>query len=169
MEKKKPLFTGANVNKMAGTLLGQGGMAEQAKKAKKGKAKKDWRAFVQDEFQLSGPQKENLSNIPGQQVQRIQKALNDAADRGGQIELELGSETGGSGELVVTIPQSGGTAGEAAFAAAAAAPEGGTVKATWTFDADCTGWEGPKVSVGGTSPPTPPPHPDPSHEEHEPF
>jgi hypothetical protein len=101
MEEKKPPLTEDNVNRLAEAILTEGG-AE-----KKYKLKKDWRAFVRSEFRLSKAQKDNLPNIPAQEVEKIQGALNEAVDHGGEVQLKLASEADGSGELTISMRGSG--------------------------------------------------------------
>ena len=44
---------------------------------------------------MSKAQKDNLPNIPKQEVEKIQGALNEAVDHGGEVQLKLGSEADG--------------------------------------------------------------------------
>ena len=132
MEEKKPPLTEENVNQLSEALLTGGGPEE-----KKNKLKKDWRAFVRSEFRLSKAQRDDLPNNPQQEAEKIQGALNDAVDHGGELQLKLGSEAGGSGRLAISKDSSGETSDEAAADARALK----IPLIECTFDDNCENWE----------------------------
>lgn len=123
----KPGLTPNRVNQLIRPLLGQKGDRRAARLSK------DWRAFVASEFSLSKTQMDNLRSIPATEVNKVQRALREAVERGGEFSLTLGSEgarKGAAGQLTVM----GG--GAAATARRFTIP---LVKCT--FDANCRNWK----------------------------
>lgn len=96
----KPGLTGVRVKELARVVLDK-----RSKDPRRELLRKDWRALVHQEFHLSGTQEENLRKIPTPEVERIQAAIHQAMDKGGEIDLELPSESAsGSGSLTIRGP-----------------------------------------------------------------
>jgi hypothetical protein len=127
---QKPLLTGENVNRRLSTILRQKENADQVSQLKS-----DWRAYVEDQFHLTSIQKQHLANIPTDEVNQIQRALNQAVDQGGTIQLKLPLEvrlaTAGAdaeGELTITVDDTSARAIKIPILHC-------------RFDADCTNWK----------------------------
>jgi hypothetical protein len=123
----KPGFTADRVNQLIRPLLGQKGDRRAARLSK------DWRAFVASQLSMTKTQLDNLRSIPPTEVDKVQRALREAIERGGDFSLTLGSESsrkGAGGQLIVM----GG--GAAATARNFTIP---LVKCT--FDANCRHWK----------------------------
>ena len=123
----KPALTANRVNQLIRPLLGQ---KSDRRAAKLGK---DWRAFIAGELSLSKTQLDNLRSIPPAEVDKVQQALREAIDGGGEFSLTLGSESvrkGAAGELVITR------------GAASASARSFTIPLVkCTFDANCRNWK----------------------------
>lgn len=123
----KPALTGNRVNQLIRPLLGQKGDRRAARLSK------DWRAFITSELSLSKTRLDNLRSIPAAEVDKVQRALREAIERGGEFSLTLGSESarkGAAGQLIVMR----GTA--------AASVRSFTIPLVkCTFDANCRNWK----------------------------
>ena len=125
----KPALTANRVNQLIRPLLGQ------KRERSAARLSKDWRAFIAGEFSLSKTQLDNLRSIPPAEVDKVQQALRETIEGGGEFSLTLGSDSarkGATGELIIMR----GPASASASARRFTIP---LVKCT--FDANCRNWK----------------------------
>jgi hypothetical protein len=128
--RRKLLLTSDNVSKLAKNLLIQNHTSERTDALKR-----DWKSFIRSEFRLTKLQKENLQAIPAEESEKIQKALAEAVDQGGEVHLKFDFEAAGAESV-------NGSGGELRISEAGTGESdlsiGGRVSCT--FAADCTNW-----------------------------
>lgn len=128
--RDKPLLTGESVNRLAGAIL-----SHVDRPGRVNLLKADWRAFIEQQFDLTLAQTGHLANVPAGHVDQIQRALNLALEEGGALQLilpseaqKLGLNTDSQGELTITIQGTGPN------------PMLMIVNLKCRFDADCGNW-----------------------------
>ncbi len=129
--RKKPFIEG-ELTALARAVIREG---ERVRRAKQ-----DWIAFVLDELRPTQGQKQNLSNLPPEIVNSLQRAINDAIDHGGDVEVAFADPAakGGIGKLVI----------EKSEVSDGPTPRLKIPILSCTFDANCDNWEcrpGPNI------------------------
>jgi hypothetical protein len=137
---ERPALTGTSAGRVFGEVLKPNARDPRARQLKK-----DWRSFVEGQFRLNETQGSNLRDVPAEEVEKIQRAFNEATNRGGKVVFAMavpaseGSD-GKGGSLTIE----GGSGGSAATVT----PRIKITLIRCTFDANCRNWEcklGPEV------------------------